>query len=112
MHRLRRQNSVLAEHARGTTLDWDRLKAEGWQRLNVPEQYAPFAQGNFPTASGKCEFYSEALARPGLDPLEAKRVHLELFVRYLEHDRGNIPHSVAHHLTPLVGYYRFALIDG
>lgn len=48
----------------------------------------------------------------GLDPLEAKRVHLELYVRYLEHDRGNIPHSVAHHLTPLVGYYRFALIDG
>ena len=48
----------------------------------------------------------------GLDPLAAKRVHLELFVRYLEQERGCIPSSVAHHLTPVFGYYRFATIDG
>jgi anaerobic selenocysteine-containing dehydrogenase len=54
---------------RAKGLDWDTLKAEGWKRLNVPVLYAPFAQGNFPTPSGKCEFYSETLARQGLDPL-------------------------------------------
>lgn len=48
----------------------------------------------------------------GLDPLAAQRVHLELFMRYLEHERGCIPRSVAHHLTPLFGYYRFAVADG
>jgi len=38
-------------------------------RLNLPPNYAPFAEGNFPTASGKCEFYSAQLATQGLDPL-------------------------------------------
>ena len=42
--------------------DWPRLKAAGWERLDLPERYAPFAAGSFPTPSGKCEFYSEALA--------------------------------------------------
>ncbi len=37
--------------------------------LNVPVAYAPFAQGGFPTPSGKCEFASAALAAQGLDPL-------------------------------------------
>jgi anaerobic selenocysteine-containing dehydrogenase len=47
----------------------ERLRREGPVRLNVPEQYAPFARGGFATPSGKCEFYSPALAAQGLDPL-------------------------------------------
>ena len=50
-------------------IDWQRLKAEGWQRLDVPERFAPFAQGGFPTPSGKCELYSEWLEKQGIDPL-------------------------------------------
>ena len=50
-------------------VDWGGLKAAGWQRLPVPERFAPFAQGGFPTPSGKCEFYSEWLEKQGLDPL-------------------------------------------
>lgn len=46
-----------------------RLRREGPLRLNVPKDYAPFAQGGFGTPSGKCEFYSERLAAEGLDPL-------------------------------------------
>ncbi len=46
---------------------WDDLKARGWVRLDVPD--APFANGGFPTPSGKCEFYSEYAAARGLDPL-------------------------------------------
>ena len=49
--------------------DWERLKQAGWQRLDVPQPYAPFAQGGFPTPSGRCEFRSQALADAGLDPL-------------------------------------------
>jgi anaerobic selenocysteine-containing dehydrogenase len=52
-------------------IEWDSLKQQGWQRLAVPEVYAPFAEGGFPTPSGKCEFYSETAARLGLDPLPA-----------------------------------------
>jgi anaerobic selenocysteine-containing dehydrogenase len=50
---------------------WESLKAKGWQRLNLPERFAPFAQGGFPTPSGKCEFYSETAIAMGMDPLPA-----------------------------------------
>ncbi|HZI84735.1 MAG TPA: molybdopterin oxidoreductase family protein [Casimicrobiaceae bacterium] len=56
-------------HPRARNLDWETLKTEGWQRLDVPQTFAPFAHGGFPTPSGKCEFYSETLARQGVDPL-------------------------------------------
>ncbi len=46
-----------------------RLRREGPIRLNVPEDYAPFAQGGFGTPSGKCELYSPGMAARGLDPL-------------------------------------------
>jgi len=50
-------------------IEWDTLKEQGWQRLAVPENFAPFAEGGFPTPSGKCEFFSETAAKLGLDPL-------------------------------------------
>ena len=50
-------------------IDWDGLKEKGWQRLDVPARFAPFAEGGFPTPSGKCEFYSATLERQGTDPL-------------------------------------------
>ena len=48
---------------------WEGVKQSGWKRLNVPERFAPFAEGGFPTPSGKCEFRSEWLAAQGVDPL-------------------------------------------
>lgn len=56
-----------AEKLRGVTLE--ALLERGWARLNVPTPYLPFAEGQFLTPSGKCEFYSERMARMGLDPL-------------------------------------------
>ena len=50
-------------------VSFQRLEEETSVRLRVPDPFAPFAQGGFPTASGKCEIYSEALAAKGLDPL-------------------------------------------
>ncbi len=54
---------------RAIHFDWASLKKTGWQKLNVPA--APFAQGGFPTASGKCEFFSAKMQADGLDPLPA-----------------------------------------
>ena len=51
--------------------DWHRLKQSGWERLDVPEKYAPFAEGGFATPSGRCEFYSEQVSALGLDPVPA-----------------------------------------
>lgn len=50
-------------------LSWEKLKADGHARLNLPRGAAPFAAGGFPTPSGKCEFYSQAMLSQGLDPL-------------------------------------------
>jgi anaerobic selenocysteine-containing dehydrogenase len=50
-------------------LDFEALEREGTVRLRVPEPFAPFAEGGFPTPSGKCELYSESLAAQGVDPL-------------------------------------------
>ena len=50
-------------------ITFERLREQGWQRLNVPERFAPFAEGGFPTPSGTCEFYSETAKKMGLDPL-------------------------------------------
>ncbi|MGC2520132.1 MAG: molybdopterin oxidoreductase family protein [Burkholderiales bacterium] len=52
-------------------IEWEALKAKGWQRLNLPGRFAPFAEGNFATPSGKCEFYSETAKSEGMDPLPA-----------------------------------------
>ncbi|MCS0660885.1 molybdopterin-containing oxidoreductase family protein [Massilia terrae] len=54
-------------HPRAVHFDWESLKRRGWQKLNMPD--APFAEGGFPTPSGKCEFYSSQMAADGLDPL-------------------------------------------
>ncbi|MCB0078448.1 MAG: molybdopterin oxidoreductase family protein [Anaerolineales bacterium] len=50
-------------------ITWDRLLAENFVRLNLPQPFLPFAHGNYPTESGKCEFFSERAARDGYDPL-------------------------------------------
>ncbi len=50
-------------------VEWEGMKQAGWQRLNVAGRFAPFAEGGFPTPSGKCEFYSAALEKQGFDAL-------------------------------------------
>jgi len=48
---------------------FDELMARGWMRLNVPKPYLPFASGEFPTPSGKCELVAPRMAAMGLDPV-------------------------------------------
>ena len=63
------RQALRSDHPRMQGMDWDTLSARGWQRLNVPQGWAPFARGGFPTPSGRCEFYSERAAQAGFDPL-------------------------------------------
>ncbi|MEO7399922.1 MAG: molybdopterin-dependent oxidoreductase, partial [Polaromonas sp.] len=48
-------------------VDFNELLDRGFASLKVPE--APFAEGGFPTPSGKCEFFSARLDALGLDGL-------------------------------------------
>jgi anaerobic selenocysteine-containing dehydrogenase len=55
-------------------ITYERLWEEGRVRLSCPDDWRPFAEGGFPTRSGKAELYSEALAERGLDPLPAGNI--------------------------------------
>jgi len=57
----------LCRTAFGPRIDFQALLQHGFATLPLPE--APFAQGGFPTPSGRCEFFSERLATQGLDGL-------------------------------------------
>jgi anaerobic selenocysteine-containing dehydrogenase len=57
----------LCRMAFGDRVDFNRLLEQGFATVDIPD--APFAQGGFPTASGRCEFFSAALARQGQDGL-------------------------------------------
>ena len=72
------RQAIGSGHANLAGIDWDTLRQNGWQRLALPKTFAPFAKGGFHTPSGKCEFFSESLAKQGLDPLPAYTPPAEL----------------------------------
>ena len=47
------------------TVDLDAMRRDGWVRVPFPEDGVPWADGGFPTPSGKVEFVSDRLARDG-----------------------------------------------
>ena len=65
-------------HERMQGVTFDALMERGWVRLGVPRPFLPYAEGGFPSPSGKCEFYSERLAGMGIDPLPTYTPPLEL----------------------------------
>jgi len=60
-------DQALCRLAYGDAVDFEALLAQGFAPVTQVE--APFAQGQFPTPSGKCEFFSARLAAQGLDGL-------------------------------------------
>jgi anaerobic selenocysteine-containing dehydrogenase len=60
-------DEVLCRTAFGDAVDFSVLLDQGFASLSVPD--APFAEGGFPTPSGRCEFFSQRLADQGQDGL-------------------------------------------
>jgi anaerobic selenocysteine-containing dehydrogenase len=60
-------DETLCRTAFGDQVDFETLLAQGFATLPLPE--APFAEGGFPTPSGRCEFASSRLTAQGHDPL-------------------------------------------
>ena len=60
-------DATLCRQAYGAKVNFDQLLERGFATLTLPE--APFAEGGFPTPSGRCEFFSARLAAQGLDGL-------------------------------------------
>jgi anaerobic selenocysteine-containing dehydrogenase len=75
------------EHPAAGPDAFERMMRTGWIRMNHAD--APFAEGGFPTPSGRCEFFSERLVQAGQDPLpdwlpnrESAHANPELARRY------------------------------
>jgi len=60
-------DETLCRSAYGEAVDFERLLEQGHVTLAVPD--APFAEGGFPSPSGRCEFFSERLVAMGQDGL-------------------------------------------
>ena len=58
-----------SDHPYLSGVTFERLWEHGWAPLSLPADWRPFADGGFPTPSGKCEFFAEHLEALGLDPL-------------------------------------------
>jgi anaerobic selenocysteine-containing dehydrogenase len=63
------KTALASDHPYLQGIDFEGLRTRGWAPLNLPGEWLPYAEGGFPTPSGKCEFYSDTLAKRGLDPL-------------------------------------------
>ena len=61
--------ALTSDHPYLRGIDFESLRTQGWARLNLSEEWLPYANGGFPTPSGKCEFFSATLAEQGMDPL-------------------------------------------
>jgi anaerobic selenocysteine-containing dehydrogenase len=101
--------ALASKHPWLAGIDRRRLESEGHIRLNLPATvFLPFAEGNFGTATGKAELYSEALKSQGLDPVvqfappgesrhseQARNFPLELLARkadnFLNSTFSNLP---------------------
>lgn len=64
---LQDSDEVLCRTAFGDAVDFSTLLDQGFASLSVPD--APFAEGGFPTPSGRCEFFSQRLVDQGQDGL-------------------------------------------
>jgi anaerobic selenocysteine-containing dehydrogenase len=69
-------DQAMCRQAFGDRIDFQQLLDQGFATLQIPD--APFAEGGFPTPSGKCEFFSARLARQGLDGLPDHLPNYEL----------------------------------
>jgi anaerobic selenocysteine-containing dehydrogenase len=84
-----------SDHPSLRGITFDILRKQGWMRLAVPKPFVPFAE-DFPTPSGKLEFYTARMSDAGLDPLAG----------------FTPPYEAAQRGTPLAARYPLALIAG
>ena len=79
---------------------FERLRAEGTVPLHFPPgREVPFADGHFPTPSGKLELRSDAFAEAGLDPLPEYTAPAEFADRPERDSRLTLITGAAHHFT-------------
>jgi anaerobic selenocysteine-containing dehydrogenase len=87
-------------------VDYDELRAVGWVRADLPDDFRPFAEGNFGTPSGRLRLWSDDLP-PGFDPPPGDDGPLQLMTaksahHFLNSTYANLPRHLAGEGEPLL----------
>ena len=81
-------------------------------RLAVAAYRARFKGSSREHTESDLRCYLTWCAERGLDPLAARRPHLELYIRWMQEIRRFKPSTVSGRFSVTAGFYRTAVIDG
>jgi hypothetical protein len=81
-------------------------------RLAVAAYLARFKGASRYHAESDLRCYLAWCAERGLDPLAARRPHLELYIRWMQEIRRFKPSTVSRRFSVTAGFYRTCVIDG
>jgi site-specific recombinase XerD len=81
-------------------------------RLAVAAYLARFKGASRDHANSDLRCYLAWCAERDLDPLLARRPHLELYIRWMQEIRRFKPSTVSRRLSVTAGFYRTCVIDG
>jgi site-specific recombinase XerD len=81
-------------------------------RLAVAAYLARFQGSSREHTESDLRCYLSWCAERGLDPLAARRPHLELYIRWMQEVRRFKPSTVSRRFSVVAGFYRTCVIDG
>jgi integrase/recombinase XerD len=81
-------------------------------RLAVAAHLARFKGSSREHTASDLRCYLAWCAERGLDPLTARRPHLELYIRWMQEIRRFKPSTVSRRFSVTAGFYRTCVIDG
>ncbi|HSR26257.1 MAG TPA: molybdopterin oxidoreductase family protein, partial [Candidatus Eisenbacteria bacterium] len=87
--------ALASDHPYLAGTSYERLFEDGWAPLRLPEErHTPFAEGGFPTPSGRCELFAgpEPACMPAVaDGLPLVLVSAKTAVRFLNSSYAHLP---------------------
>src|SRR5215472_10813341 len=90
----------------------DRAPFTDQLRLAVAAYLARFKGSSRQHTESDLRCFLSWCAEHGLDPLAARRPHLELYVRWMQETRRFKPSTVSRRFSVVAGFYRTCVIDG
>jgi integrase/recombinase XerD len=81
-------------------------------RLAVAAYLARFKGSSREHTASDLRCYLAWCAEHGLDPLAARRLHLELYIRWMQEVRRFKPSTVSRRFSVAAGFYKICVIDG
>jgi anaerobic selenocysteine-containing dehydrogenase len=86
-------------------IDFKRLWEQGWAPLQLPDDRLPFAEGGFPTPSGKCELFRDPEPRyvaPPADGYPLTLISAKTALHFLNSSYSNMPRHARAEGAPTV----------